>query len=72
MVASIRHQHFAYYILLLRGLSSTLLKEFWTDMYLYIRELNTPRISVDIEANMFYDTCPPANVDNAMAHGSSS
>jgi hypothetical protein len=40
-------------------------------MHLYIRELNTPRIWVDIEENMFYDTPSPAKVDNAMAHGSS-
>jgi len=71
-VASSRHQYFAYSNPLLRGLSSTLLKAFWTDMYLYIRELNTPRIWVDIEENMLYDTSPPAEDDNAMAHGSSS
>ena len=28
-------------------------------MYLYIRDLNTPRIWVDIEANMLYDTSRP-------------
>jgi hypothetical protein len=41
-------------------------------MHLYIRELNIPRIWVDIEAKMLYDTSPPAKDDNAMAHGSSS
>jgi len=41
-------------------------------MYLYIRDLNTPRIWVDIEANMLYDTSPPSKDDNAMAHGRSS
>ena len=40
-------------------------------MYLYIRELITPRIWVDIEAKMLYDTSPPSQDDNAMAHGSS-
>lgn len=41
-------------------------------MYLYIRELNTPRIWVDIEENLLYDISPPPKDDNAMAHGSSS
>ena len=35
-------------------------------------QLNTPRIWVDIEEKMLYDTSPPAKDDNAMAHGSSS
>jgi len=51
---------------------STLLKASWTDMHLYIRKLNTPRIWVDIEEHMLYDTSPPAKDNNAMAHGSSS